>query len=324
MKAVMCRQWGPYENLTVEDIDEPQVGRGEVLVDVKAVGFNFFDTLIVDKKYQYQPPLPFSPGAEIAGVVRQVGAHVIGFAPGDRVMGYVGFNGARQVIAIAAGQVTPMPEGVSFEVAAGITVTYGTTLHGLRDRARLKPGETLAVLGASGGVGQAAIEVGKAMGARVIACASSDEKLEFCKKCGADELLNYTEVDLKDGLKSLTDGKGVDVVYDPVGGDFTEAALRATGWGGRFLVIGFAAGKIPKIPLNLVLLKSNALVGVFWGEHVKREPERHQTNMAMLLNWCANGTIAPHIYKTWPLDQAIDALGAIARREVRGKVVLTV
>ncbi len=314
MKALLCREWASFDHLKIEEIDAPVAGPDEVIIDVKAVGLNFFDTLIVEKKYQYQPEFPFSPGAEVAGVIGAVGKNVTGFAEGDRVMAYVKFNGAREQLAVAANDVTLIPQNVSFEVAAGLLVTYGTTYHALKDRARLKPGETLAVLGASGGVGQAAVELGKVMGARVIACASSDEKLAFCKELGADELLNYSEKDLKTELKRLTDGKGADVIYDPVGGDFSEAAVRATAWNGRFLVVGFAAGKIPKIPLNLVLLKGMSLVGVFWGDHIVRENATHITNITTLANWCADGKIAPHIYKTWPLDEAVDAIGAIARR----------
>lgn len=324
MKAVICSEWGPYERLQVADIEPPVAGVGEVVIDVRAIGLNFFDTLIVQKKYQYQPQLPFSPGGEVAGIVSAVGAGVSGFDTGDVVMAYVGYNGAREKVAVAAEKVVPVGGDISLETAAGLSVTYGTTLHGLRDRAGLKAGETLAVLGASGGVGQAAVEIGKAMGARVIACASSDDKLAFCEKLGADELLNYGEKDLKTELKRLTGGKGADVVYDPVGGKLTEAAVRATGWGGRFLVIGFASGTIAKIPLNLVLLKGCSLVGVFWGDHVEREPEKHRTNMAILLNWCRDGKIKPHIHQSMPLDQAVAALGLIHRREVKGKVILTV
>jgi len=216
-----------------------------------------------------------------------------------------------------------MPDGLDFVTAAGLIVTYGTSLHALKDRADMQPGETLAVLGASGGVGQAAVEIGKAMGARVIACASSDDKLEFCRTLGADETLNYTDEDLKTRLKELTDGKGVDVIYDPVGADLAEPALRAIGWKGRFLVVGFAGGGIPKIPLNLALLKGCQIVGVFWGDHLVREPSRHRANMAQLLDWVVEGKIKPHIHKVYPLEETSDALMAIARREVRGKVIVT-
>jgi NADPH:quinone reductase len=324
MKAVLCKAWGPPETLVVDDIAEPEPGPAEVVVAVKAVGLNFFDTLIIEGKYQYRPDRPFSPGAEVAGVVSAVGKHVSGFAEGDRVMAHVYWGGCREKVAVAAAQVVPMPAAIGFETAAGLTVTYGTTIHALRDRAHMKPGETLVVLGAAGGVGQAAIEVGKVMGARVIACASSEEKLAFCRRLGADETIDYTRQDLKLALRELTDGKGVDVVYDAVGGQFSEPALRALAWNGRLLVIGFAAGEIPRIPLNLVLLKGCQIVGVFWGEHTRREPERHRTNMATLLNWCAAGKITPHVHRTYSLEETPAALQAIARREVIGKAIVVI
>jgi len=324
VKAVMCRQWAPYTELTIEDIPSPIAEPDEVIIDIKAVGLNFFDTLIVERKYQIRPELPFSPGGEVAGVISSVGDHVVGFEPGDKVMAYVTYNGAREQLAVKAHKITLIPENLSYEIAAGLMVTYGTSLHALRDRAKIKPGETLAVLGASGGVGQSAIEIGKALGARVIACASSDKKLATCQQLGADELLNYNETDLKTELKRLTDGKGVDVVYDPVGGDLSEAALRATAWNGRFLVIGFASGTIPKIPLNLALLKGCQIVGVFWGEHTEREPEKHYTNLSTLVNLCAKGAILPRVYKLKPMNQIIEALDEISGRRVSGKIILSV
>lgn len=324
MKAVICDHWAPYDQLKVAEIDPPVAKPGQVIIDVKAVGLNFFDTLIVEKKYQTQPELPFSPGGEISGIVSSVGDHVIHFAPGDRVMAYVGYGGAREQLAVPAGKITPIPDNITFEAAAGLTVTYGTSLHALRDRAKIKPGETLAVLGAAGGVGQSAIEIGKVLGAKVITCASSDEKLETCKNLGADELVNYTRDDLKTELKRLTGGKGVDVVYDPVGGELSEQALRATAWNGRLLVVGFASGTIPKIPLNLTLLKGCQIMGVFWGEHIKREPEKHQTNLSTLVHLCAKGSISPRVYKIKPLNQIISALDEIAKRRVQGKIILSV
>jgi NADPH2:quinone reductase len=324
MKAVLCKALGPPETLIVEDVAEPEPGPAEVVVEVKAVGLNFLDTLIIEGKYQYKPELPFSPGAEFAGIVSAVGRHVTGFGEGDRVMAYLGWGGCREKVAVAADNVVPLPAGIGFGAAAGLTVTYGTTIHALRDRANLKPGESLVVLGAAGGVGQAAIEIGKVMGARVIACASSAEKLDFCRRLGADETVNYTQQDLKKALRELTDGKGVDVVYDPVGGELTEPALRALAWNGRLLVVGFAAGEIPRIPLNLVLLKGCQIVGVFWGEHARREPERHRTNMATLLNWCAAAKIRPHVHRTYRLEETPAALRAIARREVIGKAVVVI
>lgn len=323
MKAVLCTQFGGPETLQVADIESPVAGRGEVVIAVKAAGLNFFDTLIIENKYQFKPDLPFSPGAEIAGEVLSLGDGVEGLQIGDRVMGYSVWGGARAEISISQEAVIRMPDELDFVTAAGLIVTYGTSLHALKDRADMQPGETLAVLGASGGVGQAAVEIGKAMGARVIACASSDDKLAFCRELGADETLNYTDEDLKVRLKELTDGKGVDVIYDPVGADLAEPALRAIGWKGRFLVVGFAGGGIPKIPLNLALLKGCQIVGVFWGDHLVREPSLHRANMAQLLDWVVAGKIKPHIHKVYPLEETGDALMAIARREVRGKVIVT-
>ncbi|MEM7633107.1 MAG: NADPH:quinone oxidoreductase family protein [Pseudomonadota bacterium] len=323
MKAVLCTQFGGPETLEVADLESPAAGPGEVVVAVKAAGLNFFDTLIIQNKYQFKPELPFSPGAEIAGEIKSLGDGVEGLQVGDRVMAYSVWGGARAEIAISQDAVIAMPDGLDFITAAGLVVTYGTSLHALKDRAGMQPGETLAVLGASGGVGQAAVEIGKAMGAHVIACASSDDKLEFCRTLGADETLNYTDEDLKTRLKELTGGKGVDVIYDPVGADLAEPALRAIGWNGRFLVVGFAGGGIPKIPLNLALLKGCQIVGVFWGDHLVREPDRHRANMTQLLDWVVDGKIKPHIHKVYPLEETSDALMAIARREVRGKVIVT-
>ncbi len=322
MKAVLCTQYGPPEKLSISDVRSPEPGPGEVVISVKAAGLNFFDTLIIEGKYQFRPDFPFSPSAEASGIVKSVGEGVDTVKPGDRVMAYSIWGAACEEFAVRASKVVKIPDTVRFEEAAGLTVTYGTTLHALRDRANMQPGETLAVLGASGGVGQAAIEIGKVMGARVIACASSEDKLDFCRSLGADETINYADTDLKTALKDITGGKGVDVVYDAVGGDFSEPALRATAWNGRFLVIGFAAGEIPKIPLNLVLLKGCQVVGVFWGDHTEREPDKHRANMETLVKWCDEGKIKPHIHGTYALEQTAEALGAIARREVRGKVIL--
>lgn len=322
MKAVVCAAYGPPETLRLEELAPGVAGAGEVVVRVRAAALNFFDTLIIENKYQTKPALPFSPGAELAGIVTALGAGVTGFAPGDRVMAFTGYGAAREEVAVGAEQLIPVPDGIDDTIAAGLIVTYGTTIHALKDRADLKPGETLAVLGASGGVGIAAVEIGKAMGARVIACASSDEKLDFARAHGADDTVNYAREDLKERLKALTGGEGADVIYDPVGGAYAEAALRATAWGGRFLVIGFAAGDIPRIPLNLVLLKGCALIGVFWGAFVARDPARHRANTAQILAWVKEGRLAPHIDRTCRLDETADALRAIARREVKGKVVI--
>ncbi len=323
MKAVVCTRHGGPELLEVADLASPEAGPGELVIGVRAAGLNFFDTLIIENKYQFKPELPFSPGAEVAGDVLQVGKGVTSVKPGDRVMAYTVWGGTRAEIAVPEDAVIAMPDELDYTVAAGLIVTYGTSLHALRDRANLQAGETLAVLGASGGVGQAAVEIGKAMGARVIACASSDDKLEFCRSLGADETLNYSTEDLKTRLKELTGGKGADVIYDPVGADMAEAAFRAIGWRGRFLVVGFAGGEIPKMPLNLALLKGADIVGVFWGDHLKREPGLHQANMQLLVQWVLAGKVRPHIHKVYPLEQTAEALNAIARREVRGKVIVT-
>lgn len=323
MRAVLCKSWGPPESLAVEEVAEPEPAPGEVIVDVKAVGLNFFDTLIIRGKYQFKPDLPFSPGAEVAGVVSALGRNVKGLSEGDRVLAHLYWGGCREKVSAPAEGIVPLPPSIPFAVAAGLTITYGTTIHALADRANLKSGETLAVLGAAGGVGQAAIEIGKIMGARVIACASSPEKLDFCRGLGADETINYTQEDLKEALRRSTGGKGADIIYDAVGGASSEPALRAIAWNGRFLVVGFAAGDIPRIPLNLVLLKGCQIVGVFWGEHIKREPERHRTSMAKILNWCASGKIKPHVHEAYRLEDTPAALQAIARREVKGKAIVT-
>jgi NADPH2:quinone reductase len=312
---------GGPESLAIEDIAAGTPAVGEVAVAVRAVGLNFFDTLIIEGKYQVKPELPFSPGGEISGVVAGIGPGVTHFKRGDRVMGYVGHGGAREEMVVAAHRLSLVPPGLGDETAAGLAIAFGTTLHALKDRANLKSGETLAILGASGGVGQAAIEIGKLMGARVIACASSDDKLDFCRALGAGAVVNYEKQNLKDGLRALA-RDGVDVIYDPVGGALSELALRALAWNGRHLVIGFAQGEIPKLPLNLVLLKSANILGVFWGAHAEREPERHRANMDQLLAWAAQGALKPHIHRVYRFDEVAEALAAIARREVKGKAIL--
>lgn len=324
MKAVLCSEYGGPEKLGLGDVESPIAGPDEVVISVKAAGLNFFDTLIIENKYQFKPDLPFSPGAEVAGTIKSVGEGVNDLKPGDRVMAYTVWGGVREEIAVPTGSVIKMPEELEYEVAAGLIVTYGTSLHALKDRASIQPGETLAVLGSSGGVGQAAVEIGKAMGARVIACASSDDKLDFCKSLGADDVVNYSTQDIKASLKELTGGKGVDVIYDPVGADLAEPALRSIGWKGRFLVVGFAGGGIPKIPLNLALLKGCQIVGVFWGDHLVREPHLHRANIAQLLDWVVEGKIKPHIHKVYQMAETAEALAAIARREVRGKVIIKI
>lgn len=324
MKAILCTRLGTARDLEFADIPDPVAGPGDVVVRVAAAGLNFFDTLLIAGRYQFKPELPFSPAAEFAGIIESLGANVSGLAVGDPVMGFSRWGNAREKIAIPATRVVKLAEGLDFERAAGLSVTYGTTLYGLKDRGHLKPGETLAVLGASGGVGLAAIELGKLMGARVIACASSDEKLDFAREHGADAGVNYAKNDLKGELRRLTDGRGVDVVYDPVGGPYAEPALRSLAWYGRYLVVGFAAGDIPKIPLNLVLLKSCDVVGVFWGSWTERDPAGHQANMTDLVNWAAQGKLSAHVHAVYPLADTARAIEDIAARKVMGKAILKI
>lgn len=322
MKALLCTHYGTPDELELTNLPDPVPQAGEVVVRIKAAALNFFDTLIIQGKYQTKPAFPFSPSAEFAGVVEGIGSDVKDFKPGDRVLGFTGYGAARELIAVPAQALTPIPDELDFDRAAGLCVTYGTTLYALKNRANLQPGDTLAVLGASGGTGLAAIEIGKLMGARVIACASSPEKLDFACKHGADEGIDYTAENLKDGLRRVTNGKGVDVIYDPVGGSYAEAALRGIAWEGRYLVIGFAAGDIPKVPFNLYLLKSANVLGVFWGAWTERDPDGHRDNTAQLLKWAAEGHLSSHVHAVYPLSEAADALKAIAERKVMGKVIL--
>jgi NADPH:quinone reductase len=322
MKAILCTHFGPPSELELADIPPPHAGAGEAVVRIKAAALNFFDTLIIAGKYQHKPPFPFSPASEFAGIVESVGSGVTDIAVGDRVIGNMGWGAAREAVAIDANQLAKLPEELDFERAAGLTVTYGTTLYALRERAQLKPRETLAVLGASGGTGLAAIELGKMMGARVIACASSEEKLAFARAHGADETVNYGSENLRDALKRLGGEHGIDVVYDPVGGPYAEPAVRSLAWLGRYLVVGFAAGEIPKIPLNLTLLKSCDIRGVFWGAWTKREPQLQRALMTDLARWCAERKLSAHVHAVYPLTEITAALGAIADRKVMGKIVL--
>jgi NADPH2:quinone reductase len=321
MKAILCTRYGKPSELELADIPDPVARPGEAVVAVKAAGLNFFDILLIAGKYQVKPAFPFSPAAEFAGVVESVGPDVTTPAPGDRVLGWLGHGAARERVAAPAAQLVKIPDALEFDRAAGLSVIYGTSYYALKDRAALKPGESLAVLGASGGVGLAAVELGKLMGARVIACASADEKLAFAREHGADATVNYAAENLRDGLRRLAP-EGVDVVYDPVGGGYAEPALRSLAWGGRFLVIGFAAGEIPKIPLNLALLKSCDIRGVFWGAWTNREPAAHRANMAELVAWAAEGRISAHVHATYPLAETARALEAIAGRQVMGKAIL--
>lgn len=322
MRAVLCKAFGPPESLVVEEVPSPKAGKGEVVLAIRACGINFPDVLMIQNKYQFKPALPFAPGGEVAGVIKEVGEGVAHLKPGERVIGLTGWGGFAEELALAAERVIPIPDQMDFVPASSFVMTYGTSYHALKDRARILPGESLLVLGAAGGVGLAAVELGKLMGARVLAAASTDEKLRVCQEYGADALINYTTESLKDRTKELTGGEGVDVVYDPVGGDFAEAALRAIAWNGRFLVIGFAAGDIPRIPLNLVLLKGCQIVGVFWGAFTAREPARNQANVSELLSWYVAGRLRPRVSAIYPFTRAADALSDLAERRVTGKVVL--
>jgi len=322
MKAILCTHFGTPDELELVEIPQPAAGPGEAVVRVKAAALNFFDTLIIAGKYHNKPAFPFSPAAEFAGIVESVGAGVTEIVPGDCVIGCTGWGAARQNIAVAARQLVKLPAKLDFERAAGLTVTYATALHALRQRADLKPGETLAVLGASGGTGLAAVEIGKIMGARVIACASSDEKLAFARSHGADETVNYASEDLRSALKRLGGERGIDVVYDPVGGRYAEPAVRSLAWEGRYLVIGFAAGEIPKLPLNLVLLKSCDIRGVLWGAWAMREPQAQRALMSDIVRWWAEGKLSAHVHAVYPLAEIATALKAITDRNVMGKIVL--
>lgn len=322
MKAIVCKTWGPPESLVVENLPDVEAAAGQVAIDIQAAGVNFPDVLIIQNKYQFKPELPFTPGSELAGTVRSVGAGVSHVKVGDKVIAFAGQGAFAQQIAVPAAAVMPMPPGMDFDTAAAITLTYGTSHHAVADRAQLKAGETMLVLGAAGGVGLAAIEIGKALGARVIAAASSDEKLEVCKLHGADATINYSTQDLREAIKAATDGKGPDVIYDPVGGIYAEPAFRSIAWRGRYLVIGFANGEIPKLPLNLTLLKGASLVGVFWGEFAKREPKANLAAMRELMGWLAEGKIKPLISGKYKLSDTSLALQDMAARKVTGKIVI--
>jgi len=323
MRAVLCKSWGPPDTLVVEDLPSPKPGNGQILVSVKASGVNFPDVLVIQNKYQFKPELPFSPGSEIAGVVKQIGEGVKRFKPGDRVMALIRSGGYAEEVAVDEAVAAPIPAGIDFTVAASFGLVYATAYHALKDRAAIKPGETLLVLGAAGGAGLAAVELGTLLGARVIACASSDDKLETCKRHGAQAAINYEREDLREALKRFTRGDGVDVAFDPVGGKYSEPAVRSMAWKGRYLVVGFAAGEIPKIPLNLALLKGCAIVGVFWGEFARRERDLNVANLKELTEWLRAGKIKPLVSATYPLERAADALNDLMNRNVRGKVVLT-
>ena len=322
MKAILCKAYGLPSSLVLEDIESEKPKEKEILVSLKACGVNFPDTLIIQGLYQFKPPLPFTPGSDIAGIVKEVGSEVKHLKVGDEVFGFVPYGGFAEEVIVPSNACFPKPPSMDFLTAASFLLAYGTSYHALKDRAQLKEGETLLVLGASGGVGLAAVELGKIMGAKVIAAASSDDKLALCKEYGADETINYETEDLKNRIKELTDGQGVDVVYDPVGGHYSEAALRSMAWEGRFLVVGFAAGEIPKIPLNLTLLKGCSIVGVFWGSFAMKTPKKNMVNTMELMQWYGEGKLKPHIHGIYPLADTSKALEEMMNRRVKGKVVI--
>jgi NADPH:quinone reductase len=322
MKAIVCKAWGLPETLVIEEQADLVPAAGEIVIDIMAAGVNFPDVLIIQNKYQFKPELPFTPGNELAGTVHAVGAGVTQYKVGDKVFAFVPQGAFAQQVKVTADAVLTMAAGMDFDTAAAITLTYGTSHHAVVDRAQLKAGETMLVLGAAGGVGLAAIEIGKALGARVIAAASTAEKLAICKEHGADVLINYSTEDLREAIKAATHGKGPDVVYDPVGGSYTEPAFRSIAWRGRYLVIGFANGEIPKLPLNLPLLKGASLVGVFWGDYARREPAHNLAAMQELMRWLAEGKIKPHISARYALADTPQALIDMASRKVTGKIVI--
>lgn len=324
MKAVLCKAFGPADTLVVEDVSSPEIKKNEVLLDVHAAGINFPDTLIIEGKYQFKPPFPFSPGGEASGVISAVGEKVSHLKVGDRVMALTGWGSCAEQIAVPSYNILPMPDAMDFTTAAAFSMTYGTAIHALKQRGALQAGETLLVLGASGGVGLAAIEIGKAMGARVIAAASSAEKLEVARQAGADELINYQDEDVRERLKTLTKGQGVDVVIDPVGGDLFETVFRSIAWNGRMLVIGFASGTIPSLPANLPLLKGAAVIGVFWGSFAQRQPQDNVANFQQLFAWYAEGKLKPLVSQTFALEDTAQAINTLAARKAVGKLVIKV
>ncbi|MEE4351168.1 MAG: NADPH:quinone oxidoreductase family protein [Pacificimonas sp.] len=324
MKALLCKEHGPPEKLVVEDVPSPEPGKGEVRVSLKAAGVNFPDTLIIRDLYQFKPELPFSPGGEASGVIDKLGEGVSNVKEGDRVLVMCGNGAFAEEIAIDAGRVIPIPDDMDFDIAAGFTMTYGTSHHALKQRANMQPGETLLVLGAAGGVGLAAVEIGRLMGAKVIAAASTQEKLDLCKEYGATEFINYTDEDLREGIKRTTGGAGPDVIYDPVGDKYFEPAFRSIGWNGRYLVVGFAGGEIPKLPMNLPLIKGAAIVGVFWGRFTATEVPLHQENMAELMGWLKAGKLKPYVSQRFPLERGGEAIRWMMDRKAMGKVLVEI
>jgi NADPH:quinone reductase len=324
MKAVVCDAFGPPESLQVRDIPSPVVSKGTVKIRVRAAGVNFPDTLIIQGKYQFKPPFPFTPGGEVSGEVMEIGEGVSHVKVGDKVIGMTLHGGFAEEVIVPGTGCYVMPDSMTYEEAAGFTMTYGTSHHALKQRANIQPGETMLVLGAAGGVGLTAVELGKAMGAKVIAAASTDEKLALAQTYGADHILNYANLDIREGIKLITNGKGVDVVYDPVGGDYAEPSFRSMAWKGRYLVVGFASGPIPSLPLNLPLLKGASIVGVFWGGFTMQEPLEHAKNMTELFALYSDGKLKPHVSTVFPMEKVADALYSLMGRQAQGKVILKI
>jgi NADPH2:quinone reductase len=324
MKAIVCNSYGPPENLALEELDEPVAGDNQAVVDVYAASLNFPDTLQIQGKYQFQPPMPFTPGSEVGGIIRSTGAGLQGFEPGDRVMATPSIGGMAEQVAVDAPGLRKIPDNMDFRTAASFAMVYTTSYHALKQRANLQPGETLLVLGASGGVGLTAVELGKLMGARVIAAASSDEKLEFVQRFKPDHTINYGDGELKEKVKALTDGRGADVIYDPVGGDLFDQCTRCINWNGRLLVVGFTSGRIPEYKANLALLKGSSMVGVFLGRFRKEEPEAYEQNFQQLLAMYAEGKLRPVVTQSFPMEDYVAAFNVFAERRVMGKVVLEI
>ena len=324
MKALVCEQYGPPELLVLRDVPDPEPKTDEVLIQVRASSVNFPDTLIIQGKYQYRPDFPFSPGCEVAGDIVAVGSDIQDYKPGDRVVAFPGWGGFAELVAVPASVVSALPDSIDYSIGAAFLLTYATTYYAFQDRANLMPGESVLILGAAGGVGLAAVDIAKAMGAKVIAAASSQDKLDICREHGADYTLNYSDLDIKTAVRELSDHQGVDVIYDAVGGPYSETALRTMAWNGRYLVIGFASGEIPKIPLNLILLKNCSVMGVFWGEFTRRFPENNQQNIMRLLDMLKDGRIKPHVHARYSLAEGSQALRDLIDRRVSGKVVLDV
>lgn len=324
MKAILCKTFGTPHDLVLEDIDAPTMSDRQVRIEVSACGVNFPDVLMIAGKYQLQPPMPFSPGAEISGTIVEAGSKVTHLKPGQRVLALCGHGGMAEQATVDANAVIPIPDCMDFRTAAGFILTYGTSYHALKQRAGLQADETLLVLGAAGGVGLAAVELGARMGASVIAAASTDEKLALAEKYGAAQRINYTDSGLKDAVKKLTKGRGADVIFDPVGGSLFDDCLRSVAWNGRILVIGFASGEIPSIPANLVLLKGSSIVGVFWGSFAEREPKLHLKNTRELLEMAEEGALKPYVSDQFDLDQAAEAIATLADRRALGKVIVSI